>query len=134
MFLIQDYESGDIIGKVEGSLNVETKKITMKDGVSFSYDLFDTKTAKQHRKELDNYIYELFDKIWVIYPKKTDKIQSQKTWYKKLKKLKTNDKILGKAKKILLSLSEFRKIWINEDRKLQFIPSFSAWLNSNIPD
>lgn len=89
----------------------------------------------------NSYIYELFEKIWQVYPVKVSKEQAKKTWLKKLNKLNTKEQIYIKAKKIAMLLENHKKSWGNEvdkqgneGRPKQFIPHFSSWLNNEIPD
>ena len=95
----------------------------------------DNKLSSQaKKKELEDYIQSLFDKIWVTYPKKASKEQARKTWFKKLKKFKTEEEVLEKAQKIAKMFIQAKTSWVNENRDKQYIPHFSSWLNSNIPD
>ena len=94
-------------------------------------------TATDKRK----YILDLFEKTWVLYPHKVGKEQAKKTWIKKLDSLKTLDDITNKARKIVLLLNNHIKSWASEVDKLgnkgrpkQYIPHFSTWLNSEVPD
>ena len=80
------------------------------------------------------YISSLFEKIWAVYPKKVSKEQAKKTWQKKLISCKDNDQVLLKAKKIAALLTNHKQSWKVEKRELSYIPHFSSWLNSEIPD
>lgn len=80
------------------------------------------------------YINELFEKIWKVYPIKKSKEQAKITWNKKLKKLKTQEEILEKSQKIAKLMLAYKKEWDIKNPDGNFIPYFSSWLNDNIPD
>lgn len=134
MIVILKTEDDKVLGSLDCEINTENGHILTKNGLEIDFVPMSEKESKEKRKRIDDYIEGLFAKVWDVYPKKTDKIQSKKTWHKKLKKMKSEDKILEKARKIVQMLFEFKKIWEREKRQTQFVPSFSSWMNSNIPD
>ncbi len=98
------------------------------------------KTDTLKAKEKENYVFELFDKTWSIYPHKTGKEQAKKTWLKKFNSLNTKELIREKALKIYALLEKHIASWKTEvdgkgrqGRPKQFIPHFSTWLNNEIP-
>lgn len=93
---------------------------------------FKEKEKVDNSKEL--YIEQLFNKFYSIYLRKGAKEQAKKTFRKKLIKLKTNEDILEKARKIARLYSAQMKEWEINNTDRQFIPMCSSWLNANIPD
>lgn len=90
---------------------------------------------------LNNFILEAFEKIWLYYPRKVSKERSKQTWIKKLSNMDNIDDIKTKANKIYIILKQQIIAWSNEinqdghkGRYKQFIPHFSTWLNSEIPN
>lgn len=90
--------------------------------------------VEERDKEKENYIGELFEKFYAIYVRKGGKVQAQKTFTKKLIKLKTKELILDKARQIAKLYSAYAKQWRLEGTETQYIPLCSSWLNKNIPD
>ena len=88
------------------------------------------------KKENENepYIKELFDKFYGVYCRKGGKEQAYKTWKKKLSKLKTQEEILTKARKIAILYKSHALEWQESGRDKKYIPLCSSWLSSNIPD
>ena len=80
------------------------------------------------------YIKELFDKFYAAYIRKGGKEQAYKTWRKKLIKLKTQEEILTKARKIAKLYQSHAIEWQESGRDKKYIALCSSWLNSNIPD
>lgn len=93
---------------------------------------FKEKEKVDNSKEL--YIEQLFNKFYSIYLRKGGREQAKKTFKKKLIKLKTNEDILEKARKIARLYSAQTKEWEINNTDRQFIPMCSSWLNANIPD
>lgn len=81
----------------------------------------------------DNTISLMFNNLWKIYPRKINKVQAQKTFTKKIGKLK-GEKALDKGRYIYKFLMNSISLWKKENRKLEMIPHFSSWLNANIED
>lgn len=123
-----------------------TKENDKNDDLATSLSLVETPESKSNNtglkaKEKENYILELFEKTWLIYPHKTGKEQAKKTWSKKFNGLNTKELIREKALKIYALLENHIASWKKEvdskgkvGRPKQFIPHFSSWLNNEIPD
>ena len=88
------------------------------------------KTLVNNISNIDE-IKNMFDKLWKIYPRKINKVQAQKTFTKKIGKLK-GEKALEKGRYIYKFLMNSISLWKKENRKLEMIPHFSSWLNANI--
>ena len=88
------------------------------------------KTLVNNISNIDE-IKNMFDKLWKIYPRKINKVQAQKTFTKKIGKLK-GEKALEKGRYIYKFLANSIALWKNEKRKIEMIPHFSSWLNANI--
>jgi len=88
------------------------------------------KTLVNNISNIDE-IKNMFDKLWKIYPRKINKVQAQKTFTKKIGKLK-GEKALEKGRYIYKFLANSIALWKNENRKIEMIPHFSSWLNANI--
>ena len=86
------------------------------------------------KEKFEEYIKELFSKFYGIYVRKGSREQAYKTWKKKLIKLKTEEEILDKARKIAKLYQRSFKEWEANETDKKFIPLCSSWLNSNIPD
>ena len=84
--------------------------------------------------ENEKYIDELFLKFYGIYRRKGAKEQARKTFHKKLAKLKTQDEILEKARKIVVQYRVSEREWNENATDLKYVPLCSSWLNSNVPD
>jgi hypothetical protein len=84
--------------------------------------------------ENEQYIKELFDKFYAVYCRKGGKEQAYKTWKKKLSKIKTQDEILTKARKIAKLYQHYANEWTENKTEQRYIPLCSSWLNANIPD
>lgn len=82
--------------------------------------------------EKEQYIDELFAKFYKVYCRHTARQQGLKTFRKKLIKLKTNEEILDKARKIAKLYAQQRQEL--EARDMEFRPMVSSWLNQNVPD
>lgn len=91
-------------------------------------------TPKKVDREKEDYINELFNKFYGVYPRKGSKEQARKTFRKKLVKLKTNEEILEKARKMAKLLSFQGRKWKEDNTSKQYIPLCSTFLNSNVPD
>lgn len=92
------------------------------------------KEKEIYNKEREKYIVQLFEQVWNIYPRKESKEQGLKTWKKKLASSKTKDDILERARHITSLLISHKNNWKLECREKKFLPLFSSWLNSNVPD
>lgn len=84
--------------------------------------------------ENEPYIKELFEKFYGVYIRKGGKEQAYKTWKKKLIKLKTQDEILARARKIAKLYQSHALEWQESGRDKRYMPMCSSWLSSNIPD
>ena len=73
----------------------------------------------------------MFNNLWKIYPRKINKVQAQKTFAKKIGKLK-GEKHWIKVDIFISFLMNSISLWKKENRKLEMIPHFSSWLNANI--
>lgn len=82
----------------------------------------------------EEYINQLFAKFYAVYKRKGGKVQALKTFKKKLIKLKTNEEILEKARKIAKLYAEQQRLWELYQTDINYIPMCSSWLNKNIPD
>ena len=84
-------------------------------------------------EEIDNY----FNNIYNIYPRKVNKVQAKKTFTNKLVGLE-KEQAHKKAVQIYRMLEKQNAVWGTENdgqgRKLEHIPHFSTWLNSNVED
>ena len=80
------------------------------------------------------YIKDLFSEFYKIYCKKGNKEQALKTWKKKLIKIKTEEEILQKARKIVKMYRAYELKWKEDETELKYIPLCSSWLNANVPD
>ena len=89
---------------------------------------------KKVDREKEDYINELFNKFYGVYPRKGSKEQARKTFRKKLVKLKTNEEILEKARKMAKLLSLQGRKWKEDNTSKQYIPLCSTFLNANVPD
>ncbi len=82
-------------------------------------------------------INEYFDKTYLLYPRKVSKIQAKNTYEHKLRGL-TKEEAKDKANKIYIRLKRQIECWSKENdydgRKIEHIPYFSSWLNSEIED
>lgn len=74
-----------------------------------------------------------FENTYSIYPRKVSKVQSKKTYIKKLQGL-DYESAYKKVGYIYKLLKRQIQTWQEEDRKLEYIPHFSSWLNANIED
>jgi len=91
----------------------------------------DSSNNNINNKKEDNTISLMFNNLWKIYPRKINKVQAQKTFTKKIGKLK-GEKALEKGRYIYKFLMNSISLWKKENRKLEMIPHFSSWLNANI--
>lgn len=86
--------------------------------------------------EIDK-INEYFDKTYSIYPRKVSKLQAKSTYEHKLRGL-TKEVAKDKANKIYIHLKKQIECWSKENdgvgRKIEHVPYFSSWLNSEIED
>lgn len=150
-FLRPIYNSVNLNIKYNGSMNSIITNIS--NTIYFNqYDIansqnqkttshFEATAPKFEKDQKEKYILELFDKIWVVYPRKVGKEQAKATWTKKFVRLKTQEEVLLKAKRIATLLVAHKKQWANEvnnkgekGRPKQYIPHFSTWLNDEIPN
>lgn len=85
------------------------------------------------QEDLDHW----FDSTYSRYPRKVSKVQAKSTYEHKLRGL-TREDAKDKANKIYSLLNKQLVIWSHENngegRKVEHIPYFSSWLNSNIED
>lgn len=93
----------------------------------------DIHSISQKESKIDSY----FDTIWQLYPRKVNKVQGFKNFSKKFISL-SEEESKDRANKIYSMLSNQLTRWSAENdgegRKVEFIPHFSTWLNSNIED
>lgn len=82
-------------------------------------------------------IYNYFDKIYSIYPRKVGKVQAKETFEHKLRGLE-KEEAYKKAIAIYRMLENQIQVWKDENdgqgRKVEFIPYCSSWLNPNVED
>ena len=80
-------------------------------------------------------IYNYFDKIYSIYPRKVSKVQAKETFEHKLRGLE-KEEAYKKAIAIYRMLENQNQVWQAENdgqgRKVEFISHFSTWLNDNV--
>lgn len=88
----------------------------------------------QKQNENEPYIKELFEKFYAKYLRKGGKEQAYKTWRKKLIKIKKQEDILTKARKIATLYNSYVKDWVENSTETKYIPMCSSWLSSNIPN
>lgn len=78
-----------------------------------------------------------FDKIYDIYPRKVSKVQAKETFEHKLRGLE-KEEAYKKSIAIYRMLENQNKVWQAENdgqgRKVEHIPYFSSWCNSNVED
>ena len=88
---------------------------------------------KVSKEEIENY----FKYIYELYPRKVSKVQGKNTFIKKLQGIRKED-ARKKAAEIYQLLERYNEAWKRENdgegRKLEYIPYFSTWLNSNVED
>lgn len=88
---------------------------------------------KVSMEEIENY----FKYIYELYPRKVSKVQGKNTFIKKLQGIRKED-ARKKAAEIYKLLERYNEAWKRENdgegRKLEHIPYFSTWLNSNVED
>lgn len=104
------------------------------DIIEFLKRLVREHKVEEKNKENEEYIEELFAKFYAIYKRKGAKVQSAKTFRKKLIKLKTKEEILDKARKIAKLYSQQAQEWEQNQTELCYVPLCSSWLSKNIPD
>lgn len=81
----------------------------------------------------DDKIEDWFNKVYSIYPRKVSKVQGKITFEHKFRGLEFTE-----AQDIVKGIYEMLKmqieVWQKEDRKIEFIPHFSTWINDNVED
>ena len=102
------------------------------DVIDFLKKLVREYKVPEKNTEKEQYINELFAKFYKVYCRHTARQQGLKTFRKKLIKLKTNEEILDKARKIAKLYAQQREEL--EARDLEYRPMVSSWLNQNVPD
>lgn len=102
------------------------------DVIDFLKKLVRDYKVPEKNTEKEQYIDELFTKFYKVYCRHSARQQGLKTFRKKLIKLKTNEEILDKARKIAKLYSQQREEL--EARDLEYRPMISSWLNQNVPD
>lgn len=131
-----------ISSKVNNQSSLSSKKGLITNKLINQKDILVKRTQINDNKELlissdnnnikeDNTISLMFNNLWKIYPRKINKVQAQKTFTKKIGKLK-GEKALDKGRYIYKFLMNSISLWKKENRKLEMIPHFSSWLNANI--
>lgn len=82
-------------------------------------------------------ISKWFDIVYAIYPRKVSKVQSKRTFEKKLIGLEI-EQAKQKVKAIKRMLETQCEVWKKENngegRQLEYIPHFSSWLSANVED
>ena len=131
---ISSIKSQEIINALEKRVSIIFEKV---DTVSIGYR-YPTNTNSNNInivsiEEIDNY----FNNIYNIYPRKVNKVQAKKTFNNKLVGLE-KEQAHKKAVQIYRMLEKQNAVWETENngegRKLEHIPHFSTWLNSNVED
>lgn len=74
-----------------------------------------------------------FNATYKLYPRKVSKIQAKTTYEHKLRGL-DKETAYEKSKSIYDTLKKQILIWQKEDRRLEYVPHLSSWLNNNIED
>lgn len=143
---INEINDNDIIdNKVDNNINLNqviiSSKLNNQSSLSSKKDKYNLLVVNQkendssnnniNNKKEDNTISLMFNNLWKIYPRKINKVQAQKTFTKKIGKLK-GEKALDKGRYIYKFLMNSISLWKKENRKLEMIPHFSSWLNANI--
>lgn len=143
---INEINDNDIIdNKVDNNINLNqviiSSKLNNQSSLSSKKDKYNLLVVNQkendssnnniNNKKEDNTISLMFNNLWKIYPRKINKVQAQKTFAKKIGKLK-GEKALEKGRYIYKFLANSIALWKNENRKIEMIPHFSSWLNANI--
>lgn len=143
---INEINDNDIIdNKVDNNINLNqviiSSKLNNQSSLSSKKEKYNLLVVNQkendssnnniNNKKEDNTISLMFNNLWKIYPRKINKVQAQKTFTKKIGKLK-GEKALEKGRYIYKFLMNSISLWKKENRKLEMIPHFSSWLNANI--
>lgn len=85
----------------------------------------------------DTKMIQYFDTVYAIYPRKVSKVKAKEAWMHKFVGLEINE-AKEKATKIWNELKRQILAWQNENdgegRKIEHIPHFSTWCNSNVED
>lgn len=74
-----------------------------------------------------------FEATYKLFPRKINKVQARQTYEHKLRGLKKSE-AYDKSKSIYTTLKNQIAIWRSEQRRLEYIPHLSSWLNNNIED
>jgi len=123
----------EAINYLKGLINDDTTKREL-DLIEFCIKAVQKFEEKTKSKIDEDYVNSLYKKFYEIYARKGSKEQGRKTFLKKMSKLKTNEQILEKARKIVIAYRQSEKEWQFEKRDKQYIPLISSWLNANVPD
>ena len=118
---------------LDSLINEETPKGEL-DIITYIKRLVRADEGVKKENKNEPYIRELFEKFYSTYLRKGGKEQAYKTWKKKLIKLKTDEEILTKARKIAKLYQLHALEWQENGRDKKYIPLCSSWLSSNIPD
>lgn len=97
---------------------------------------FIKKCVREHKEEEKNAGFDwtpMFEKLWSLYPRKINKILARKTFEHKVRGF-NEEECKEKCNKIYIAQTQRIKQWKNEGRDLQYMPHYSSWLNSEIPN
>lgn len=75
----------------------------------------------------------MFETLWKMYPRKVNKELAKRTFEHKIRGLgeqecKDKCNLIYKAQKIAMAR------WENQGTEMQYIPHYSSWLNSSVPN
>ena len=120
---------------LESHITEETPKAEL-DIIQFLKRLVNGYNAP--REPIDNNEWETyFDYVWELYPRKVSKERAKKTFHGKVLGL-GGEELRKRAGQIYLLLKKQVEVWQAENegegRKVEYIPYFSTWLNSNVED
>lgn len=92
-----------------------------------SHNIYDNKTIDNNKKINKKEAKKLFLQFYVLYPKKVNKPNAEKTFFKLLESNKDDTSFM---EKILFGLEKYKELMAIEQTELKFIPNPQAWLNS----
>ncbi len=115
------------------SISISNSNNNSKDIIESNSLTTDNKTVIVSIEEISKW----FDIVYAIYPRKVSKVQSKRTFEKKLIGLEL-EQAKQKVKAIKHMLETQCEVWKKENngegRQLEYIPHFSTWLSANVED
>lgn len=98
---------------------------------------FIKKCVNEHKveRETENKVdwLPMFEKLWKMYPKKSDKLNAKKMFERKVRGL-TEEECREKCNLIYKAQMRYQKQLVQNETPLEYTKLYASWLNAEVPN